>query len=131
MRTCLLLSLLLCGCAHSGPAPLTAGRIAGSFTTRDLLWSRTLQLHPDGSFSFYQLSMDTGGRGAAIRFEDDWGVSGSWDLAPPNRIILRSTTGAFTTTISFRLSSNGQVGLLEADGLAAILRSWDAADGPK
>lgn len=117
---------LLCGCVHSGSAPLTVARIAGSFATHDLLWSRTLQLHPDGSFSFYQLAKDLGNKGDTISFAESWGVSGQWTFVPPDRIDLVSASRSFTATIYVRLDSKGRTELLQVDQLPTILKAWDA-----
>jgi hypothetical protein len=125
-------AMLMCGCAHLGQPPGTEARIVGSYSVQDLLWSRTLHLNADRSFSFYQLStFGEGSKDAAVRFEESWAVGGTWSLEPPDYIKLVSASRTVQASIRVRIDSSGRVHLVDADKLPTVLKGWDDASGAK
>lgn len=121
---------LMCGCAHSGSAPVPESRIAGTYISRDLFWTRTLRLEADRTFSFYQLSTSSRksrDEAAQIRLDENWGVSGRWVFHPPDRLEFVSAQRTSRTSIRVRVDPAGRVELDGLDSLPGILKAWHVA----
>jgi hypothetical protein len=123
MRALIIVTILICGCAHVERVNLKS--IAGSYSNGDRFCPRTLDLRTDSSFTYDQLTDNlVSGKDGIMVFEGSWGVRGRWNFIPPDRIEMLPEGNSARIEIFIRTYSNGKVALLEPSLYPDILKAW-------
>jgi hypothetical protein len=122
MRALALMPFLLLGCAHPEGPSVSDGMLAGSYMNGDPVVPRTLLLHDDHAFEYFQLTNSIGPReGAGV----EWGYYGRWVFRPPDCVELHIGEGADVILVYVRAHSGSDVAILEPDLFPGILAGWD------
>lgn len=122
MRALALMPFLVLGCAHFEGPSVSDGMLAGSYMNGDPVVPRTLLLHDNYTFEYFQLTNSIGPREGA---GEEWGYYGRWVFRPPDSVELHIGDGSDVILVYVRAHSESDVAILEPDLFPGILAGWD------
>jgi hypothetical protein len=126
MRLLPILLLFLVGCVAPSSQKIEEHKLVGRYENGDGFWPRWLELKPDGTFSYMQLTDVINEKG---EFEGSWGFDGNWKFISPDRLELSARGRPEKIVVFVRPSRKHGYAILEPDLFSDILSTWSDDDG--